>query len=230
MSSRRATPRAIHLTTAAVVVALGACQPVAMSPPPTTAELSDSAWPTAVDTTHPDELFDAAHSVITRYLHTTDTITRDGGESPHRMAALTTAAWFPIEEAAFAHYRAEGLRTIGDTVFDSLVIQSIHESVSGDMHIDVIACVDATWVWLIPHDAADPPDGLMQWLRWGGEDDDISDDDREQWSDYLDTVSPQPGQREAIVFWLVGEPGSSLAIDGTINWEGAHTCHTTTID
>jgi hypothetical protein len=43
-------------------------------------------------------------------------------------------------------------------------------------------------------------------------------------------VSPQPGEREAIVFWLVGATASSLAIDGTINWEGAHACHTTVID
>jgi hypothetical protein len=94
----------------------------------------------------------------------------------------------------------------------------------------VIVCVDASWVWLVPHDAPDPPDGLTEWLRWGEDDGEISDEDYDLWSDYLDTVQPIPGEREAIVVWLVGNDLRSLAIDGTINWEGADACHITAID
>lgn len=228
MSSRH------HHTTLAVILAavaaLGACHPQVSSLPPVTAELSDGAWPALGDDDDPELIYTHSHSLITRYLDTTDMITRDGGDDPARMAPLTTSAWFPIEQAAFSHYRREHLRTIGDTVFDSLVIQSVSESVTGAIHVDAIACVDASWVWLVPGDSPDPPEGLIEWLQGSDPDDEVSDDDHEQWSEYLDTVSPVPGEREAIVFWLVGETASSLAIDGTINWEGAHACHTTVID
>jgi hypothetical protein len=143
------------------------------------------------------------------------------------MAPLTTPAWFPAEEAAFAHYRNQKLRTIGNTVFDSLVIQSVAWSVTGVLHVDAIVCVDASWVWLVPHDAPNPPEGLTEWLRSGDSELEILDEDYELWSDYLDTVQPIPGEREAIVVWLVGDTLGSLAIDGTINWEGADACHTT---
>jgi hypothetical protein len=230
MSSRHPLRHTALVVVAALTATLGACQSAPMPLPPIASELSDSAWPYANDEMNPDRLFDHAHSLVTRYLETTDTITREGGVGSQRMASLTTSTWFPAEEAAFAHYRTESLRTIGDTEFDSLVIQSVSESVTGDIHVDVIACVDATWVWLLPDTAPNPPEGLFDWLRWGHEDRDISDEQFEQWSEYLDTVSPQPGEREAIVFWLVGATASSLAIDGTINWEGAHACHTTVID
>jgi hypothetical protein len=230
MSSHHTLRQTTLLAAVATVVALAGCQPATVSLPPVAAERSDGAWPSVDDGVDPDVLFDLAHTLVTRYLDTTDTITREGGVGSERMATLTTADWFPAEEAAFAHYRAEGLRTIGDTEFDSLVIQSVSESVTGDIHIDAIACVDASWVWLVPDSAPDPPEGLIDWLRWGVDDDDISDEDYDQWSEYLETVSPQPGEHEAIVFWLVGATLSSLAIDGTINWEGAHACHTTVID
>jgi len=233
--SRRFAPRRTDRPTllAAIgflVVALGACQHSAVSLPPVTSELSDSSWPVVDDNLDPDLVHDAAHSLITRYLATTDTITADGGEGPGKMAQLTTPAWFPTEEAAFAHYRSKKLRTIGDTVFDSLVIQSVAWSVTGALHVDAIVCVDASWVWLVAQDAPDPPDGLTDWLRSGDDGLDISDEDYELWSEYLDTVQPIPGEREAIVVWLVGDNLGSLAIDGTINWEGVDVCHITAID
>ena len=231
--SRRFTQRHNHRHTLSValgflVVALGACQqPSAVPLPPVTSELSDSSWPAVDEHLDPDLVHNAAHAMITRYLATTDAITADGGEGPGKMAPLTTPAWFPAEEAAFAHYRNQKLRTIGNTVFDSLVIQSVAWSVTGVLHVDAIVCVDASWVWLVPHDAPNPPEGLTEWLRSGDSELEILDEDYELWSDYLDTVQPIPGEREAIVVWLVGDTLGSLAIDGTINWEGADACHTT---
>lgn len=213
-----------------VVVALAGCQPAPVSVTPVAIELTDSSWPVADHTIDPDLVAGAAHSVVSRYLATTDTITAEGGEGPGKMAGLTTPAWFPTEEEAFSHYRSEGLRTIGDTVFDSLVVQSVSESVTGELHVDVFVCVDATRVWLLPQDAPDPPEGLVEWLRWGDSDMEVSDDEFETWSDYVDTFQPVSGEREAIVFWLVGKDPGSLLIDGTINWEGADPCHTTAID
>ena len=228
MSSRhRHTTLAVILS---VVAALGACQPAVSPLSPVSAELSDDAWPVTNNDTDTDMLAPHVHTLISRYLETTDTITRDGGDGPDRMAPLTTSSWFSVEQAAFAHYRTERLRTVGDTIFDSLVIQSVSQSPTGVLHVDAIACVDATWVWLVPYDSPDPPDGLIEWLRGGDPDENVSDDDYEQWSEYLDAVSPEPGHREAIVFWLVGDTPSSLALDGTINWEGAHACHIAVID
>lgn len=234
--SRRFTPRhnyrhTVIALTGFLVMALGACQNSEVSLPPVTSELSDSSWPAVDEHFDPDLVHDAAHALITRYLATTDAITADGGEGPGKMAQLTTPAWFPTEEAAFAHYRSQKLRTIGDTVFDSLVIQSVAWSVAGVLNVDAIVCVDASWVWLVPHDAPDPPEGLTEWLRSGDDDLDISEEDYDLWSDYLDAVQPIPGEREAIVVWLVGDNLGTLLVDGTINWEGADACHATaTID
>ena len=230
MSPRPTLRRIIISLTTVLVVALGACQPPPAPLSPVTSQLSDNAWPSADDTLDPDLVAATAHSVISRYLATTDAITREGGEGPGRMAALTTPSWFPTEEAAFAHYRSQRLRTIGDTVFDSLVVQSVSESVTGAIHVDAIVCVDASWVWLLPQDAPDPPDGLVDWLRWGDSDMEVSDDEFAEWSEYLDSVEPVAGEREAVVLWLVGQDLTSLAIDGTVNWEGANACHTTDID
>ena len=230
MSSRLTHRRIIISLTAVLVAAVSACQPAPGPLPPVTSQLSDSSWPSADDRLDPDLVSAAAHSLISRYLATTDTITREGGEGPGRMAGLTTPSWFPTEEAAFAHYRNEGLRTIGDTVFDSLVVQSVSESVTGAIHVDAMACVDARWVWLLPKDAPDPPDGLVEWLRWADDDMEVSDEVFAEWSDYLDSAEPVSGEREAVVFWLVGEDHTSLTIDGTVNWEGANACHTTAID
>lgn len=220
----------VAAASAMIMVALGACQGPPVALPPAATELADSAWPTTQDTFDPERVTAAAHGLISRYLATTDAITQEGGGASGRMANLTTASWFPTEEAAFAHYREQGLRTIGDTEFDSLVVQSVSESVTGAIHIDAIVCVDASWVWLVPTDAPDPPEGLMEWLRFGEDDMEISDDDYWLWSEYVDEVGPLPGEREAIVVWLVGKDLSSLAIDGTVNWEGANACHTTGID
>jgi hypothetical protein len=230
MSKRLILRHIIMSAIGLLLVAVGACQQGPTSDAPVTSGLSDSAWPNANDSLDPDLVVDAAHRVVSRYLATTDTITRDGGEGSSRMAGLTTPSWLPTEEAAFAHYRTQRLRTIGDTSFDSLVIQSVSESVTGAIHVDAIVCVDARWVWLLPWDAPDPPEGLVEWLRWGDDDVEISDDDFALWSDYLDSVQPVPGEREAIVLWMAGADLGSLVIDGTVNWEGADSCHTSVID
>ena len=223
ISPRRLT---VALAAAVLILAVGACQPVSVPVSHQMADLQDSAWPAVSSDREPERVWQAAHLLVERYLTTTDTITRDGGEGPGRMAGLVTATWLPTEDDAFAHYRQVGLRTIGETVVDSLVIQSVGRSLEGGIHIDAFACVDATWVWLLPHDAPDPPEGLIDWLRWGEDDLGVSDEDYVEWSEYLDLFQPLPGEREAIVFWIVGDSLNSLAIDGTVNWEGADPCHT----
>lgn len=233
MSNRRRHLLAHRLGVITVIgvlaTTLSGCQQTVGPPPSSASELSDRAWPSTEDSVYPDVVAEHAARLVSRYLSTTDAITQAGGENPGRMAGLTTPAWLPTEEAAFAHYRSQGLRTIGDTEFDSLVVQSVSTSHTGDIHVDAIVCVDARWVWLLPDTADDPPEGLVEWLR-SGDDVDISDEDYEQWSDYLDTVQPIPGDREAIVLWMVGPDISSLAIDGTVNWEGAHACHAAITD
>lgn len=227
MSSIFSHRLALAIATTAAIVGLGACQPVSVPVSHEATDLLDAAWPTVSKDVEPEGVWQATQLIVERYLSTTDTITREGGEGPSRMAGLVTAGWLPTEEDAFSHYRRAGLRTIGDTVFDSLVIQSAGRSLTGGVEIEAFACVDATWVWLLPHDAPDPPEGLIDWLRWGEESFDVSDDEYVEWSDYLDVFEPLPGEREAIVFWIVGDSLNSLAIDGTVNWEGADPCHTT---
>lgn len=224
--SKRMHPRyTITFVTLLIVWPATACQMSPASFEPATSELSGSAWPVASEL-DPDRVFGEAETLITRYLATTDAITRDGGDGPTRMVGVVTESWFPREDAAFAHYQEQRLRTVGHTTVDSLVIQSVSQSVTGNLHVEAIACVDATGVWLLSHDAPDPPEGLVEWWGGGHQGQEMSETEFDEWSEYLEDAEPLSGEREAIVLWLVGQDLTSLAIDGTVNWEGAHSCHT----
>jgi hypothetical protein len=187
-------------------------------------EVAPSDWPEAPDPDFTDTLTTVTTRILTDYLALTDTITAQGGEQASAMAALTTSTWFTSEQRGFDRYREDKLRTIGQTVFHSLVVQSLWEPGSGGVEVDVVACIDATGVWLLPADAPEPPEGLMEWIASESTTFEGEDEQWLAWSEYLDTYQPQPGVVEAVVVWLVGSDLNSLRVDGTANWEGGHSC------
>lgn len=200
----------------------------AVTPP--AAGLNSEMWPLDSGSPSPEYLEQVTHNTVSQYLATTDTITRDGGEDPRRMKPHTTEQWFLVEDGSFSHYRALGLRTVGDTVFDQAVVQSLWWPRAGGVEIHTVACVDARGVWLLSGEAPDPPAGLFDWLYNGANDDEAVPEDIELWQEYLDTHQPEAGVREPVVFYLVGDNADSLVVDGTLNWEGANWCHITPID
>jgi len=232
---RRLSHPSLSVIVGVVIIASGGCVPdmgtLDAAPQPQPAEsLVAADWPERGTDSDPERVEQAATRAIGSYLTATDLITSEGGQNPQRMAAFTTGDWFPQEAEAFARYRTDGLRTLGTTRLDTLVVLSLWAPVSGGVAVDVVACVDARWLWLVPEDAPDPPEGLLEWLMLGRDVAEVDDDEFDRWSEFIDTHEPRPGTRDPVVFWLVGPHLDQLTIDGTLNWEGVHTCHPTATD
>lgn len=209
------------------VLAVGGCQVTEVISHINTSSVTDlgsEVWPQLSGSPSPERLGEVAHLSISHYLATTDAITREGGEGPERMRPHTTAQWFAVEDESFRQYRALGLRTVGDTVFDSVTVQSLWWPTAGGIEMDAVACIDARGVWLLPTGAPDPPPGLIDWMTSPSDFYELDPEESEEWQEYLDTYQPQLGAREPVVFYLVGDSPDSLAIDGTLDWEGANWC------
>jgi hypothetical protein len=182
----------------------------------------------AADPWDSETLTDRASQTIAAYLSLTDTIAGEGGAMAGRMAQATTPEWFPAEQSAFDRYRNQGVRTVGKTLVDSLVVLHVWEPVAGGIEVDVFSCVDARGVWLIPAGAPEPPEGLMEWVMSPPDvadlPEEVPEEVRDEWFDYLEVYQPQPGVREAIVWWLRGSEVDSLVVDGSTHWDGAASC------
>lgn len=227
-SHRRRVGLTLALSTA-MLTGCGATTDV-ISPVPSgstdapTSEEVVTAWPEARNPDLPQVVEQVATAAVSQYLERTDAITRGGGVDATAMAELTTPEWFVTERLAFDRYRTERLRTVGTTLFHSLVVQALWEGPEGGVEVDVVVCVDATGVWLLPARAPDPPEGLMDWVESDSTVFEGDEDQWTEWTEYLDDYLPQPGVNEAVVIWLVGSDLSTLRIDGTANWEGGHSC------
>lgn len=226
------------LVTLAAVIALAGCgvgidiPTGGMTPvlPIDTAPSGEVGWPDSEPESFAQDVERAASEVVGRYLAMTDRITSAGGVDSSLMSPLTTSTWFPTEQRGFDHYVVEGIRTTGTTQFHSLVVQSVWQPQPELLDVNVVACVDATEVWLIPVDAPEPPEGLPEWVASDATFYEGDEDQWEEWTAYLDTFTPTPGVVEAVVFWLVGRDLATLRVDGTANWEGGHSCHVQTED
>jgi hypothetical protein len=174
-----------------------------------------------------DDLFEAAALGATRavesYLERSDLITSEGGASPERMAALVTAEWYPEEEEGFARFTTAGERTLGQTTVDGLQVQLARKLPGGGLDIGVIACVDATKVLVLGLEEADPPTEVLEWQgEW-----ESFDGTTEEWEvieGFWATTSARWGQRDAVVFWLLGESTEELLVDHTEQWWGISRC------
>lgn len=217
-----------------LTLALAGCQPAPVSAPADESVSSVAAVESAVlgeqqraPELPVDDVWVVAEETVAAYLALTDTIGAEGGHSVEPMRALVTTDWFPREQDGFRHYQDRRIRTIGQTRFDQFAIQSARVSVSGQLEVAAFLCVDSTGVWVVDAEAPEPPEDLLQWLHDGAHQEAVTDEQLEQWQPYLDQVQPVAGKREPIVVWLVGDTVTSLRIDGTENWRGAHPCEET---
>lgn len=209
---------------------LTACAPTSI-PQPDTPEPEVAAHPTSleesswsVSSVHPLDAKDDATRVVSQYLSLTDQIGADGGEDAQRIQKVVTARWYPREQAGFDEYRLRNIRTIGQTRFDGLEVQSVRVDRDGLLEVAVFLCVDSTGVLVVPRDSPEPPEDLLQWLQ-GSTNPEMPDDaTAETWNEFLSTSEAHRGFREPIMVWLRGEQVSTLQIDSTENWMGAHPC------
>lgn len=174
-----------------------------------------------------DDLFEAAGLGATRtveaYLERSDVITSEGGASPERMAELVTPQWYPKEVQGFARFTTAQERTLGRTSVDNLQVQLARQLPGGGLDVGVIACVDATKVLVLGLEDADPPTEVLEWQgEW-----ESFDGTAEEWDvieDFWATTSARWGQRDAVVFWLLGESTEELLVDHTEQWWGISRC------
>ncbi len=208
----------------ALVIATAGCTPATEPPEPVEAQ----APPIPVLAQLPsDDLFEASALGATRavesYLERSDLITSEGGVSPERMASLVTPQWYPKEVEGFARFATAQERTLGQTTVDSLQVQLARQLPEGGLDIGVIACVDATKVLVLGLEDADPPTEVLEWQgEW-----ESFDGTAEEWDvieGFWVTTSARWGQRDAVVFWLLGESTEELLIDHTEQWWGISRC------
>lgn len=174
-----------------------------------------------------DDLFEAAArgaaGAVESYLELSDVITSEGGVAPERMAELVTPEWYPKEVQGFARFTTAQERTLGRTSVDNLQVQLARQLPGGGLDVGVIACVDATKVLVLGLEDADPPAEVLEWQgEW-----ESFDGTAEEWDvieDFWATTSARWGQRDAVVFWLLGESTEELLVDHTEQWWGISRC------
>ncbi len=172
---------------------------------------------------HPLDVVPHAEGVVARYLQITDEIGERGGDHAQRIASVVTPDWLPRERDGFSDYVTGGIRTIGRTRFDHVAVQSARLTAHGEVEVAVFLCVDSSSVWVIDVTAPEPPDDLVEWLENpdAPEPDEVSWD---AWAQYAEEARARPGHREPILVWLLGSDVTSLRVDSTENWLGAHPC------
>jgi len=173
---------------------------------------------------HPLDVLNDSTRVITTYLAVTDEIGAGGGVDVERMREIVTAGWFPREQAGFEEYRTRKFRTFGRTRFDHLEVQSARIDSDGQIEVAVVLCVDSSRVLVVGADMPQPPESLLLWLDSAGNEAAADEETFEQWQEFMETSGARVGFREPITVWLLGETLSSLRVDSTENWLGAHPC------
>ncbi|MFT6973959.1 MAG: hypothetical protein ACJAV4_001200 [Pontimonas sp.] len=175
----------------------------------------------------PEDFYDdariAATEVIERYLELTDAITRGGGVDSHRIASVVSESWLPEEHAGFDYFVAEDLRSVGATVMNLPLVQSVHITPQGTLEVGVVMCVDGTNLFVIPTGYDDPPKSV---LRWHPIYEDF-DGDTGEWAAldrYLDQPGVTWGESTAIQAWLTGDSLRNMVIDSWQRWWGVYPC------
>jgi hypothetical protein len=205
------------------VTLLGCSQPVATI---TTAGLDKTAHSQHIlqwDADFYEQAEEAARKVLTGYLAASDDITGSGGLNPDAIEPWVSPGWLPKEREGFAHYRDTQERTVGVSRFDTAVVQLARFTPEKVFDIGVMVCVDTTEVMVMPLDALNPPDEVLEWHP-NYHDFDGTDQEWAVIEDYFATVPVRGGDRRTIVFWFVGETLDDLVIDSSEEWWGANQC------
>ena len=164
-----------------------------------------------------------ARDLLERYLSLTDTITSETGVKPERIRDVVSDEWWLTEQSDFEAYRSKEERTVGETTFDSLVLQVARVTVDDTLDLSVFACVDSSGVFVLGPGVVDPPPEVLAVHPHYGEFSG-TDEERAIIDSYFLDNEVRFGQRQPVVFWLTGEDLDSLVIDSQEQWWGEHPC------
>ena len=142
MSLRRRMPAAAFA--ALTALSLAGCTP--SNPTPTPSPTATRSPLFASD----EEALKAATDAYAAYLKMSDTISHEGGANPERIKPFVTSVQYDRELSGFDSLQAHGIRTSGDTVFDTLQVAKV--SVDA---IDAYVCLDTSGVRVLGP-ASDP--------------------------------------------------------------------------
>jgi hypothetical protein len=215
-------PKFLTLFTAGFVLVGCASSPEVLTPSSSTQPETTLHTPRFDDDFY-ERVEQAAGGVLTGYFAASDEVTQDGGKDPSRMTAWVSPAWLPHELEGFSYFLENQERTIGESRWDSPVVQLARVTPDNTFDVGVMVCVDTQAVMVLPEDAVDPPDIV---LAWHPHYDDFTGTD-EEWAaieEYFADVPVRVGDRRTIVFWLVGDTLDRLVVDSSEEWWGANQC------
>ncbi|MDQ1547300.1 MAG: hypothetical protein QOH69_2204 [Actinomycetota bacterium] len=86
------------------------------------------------------EALAAAKSAFTAYLSVSDEVAHDGGAQVSRLAPLDSASQFKRDTKSFAEMQAEGHRTVGDSEFSDVALESSEVS-NGKAQVVAYICM-----------------------------------------------------------------------------------------
>jgi len=97
-----------------------------------------------------EEALAAAEQAYAAYFRASDSILNDGGADPERLQAFASEEMYQLQLGGYREAQLAGLRSVGATVVDSIILQSYDASSSdGEGIVTVYACVDVTNVDLV---------------------------------------------------------------------------------
>jgi len=182
--------RLVALGGLACVLAVSGCvgaEPAEPSPSPT-------ASPEPVFASE-EEALAAATDVFSRYNTLADQIVADGGDRVDRLAPLVTEQYLKTEDEGYEQIRAQGLKGVGASSFDTFSMQNFDSSMSRGDILQAYVCSDVTHVRLVNRSGAD-----------------VTPSDRDN---RLPLV---------VSFLLSGDVTTPLLIDGSETWSGENFC------
>jgi len=218
--------------------------PARSTPPRTLAEAtSEDGPPSKPQTPSVDDVVPHATETVNTYLQLTDQVGATGGQDLEPMVHIVTPEWLAVEERGFADYRERQIRTLGQTDFFALSVQSVRWSHNNHWEVAVFACIDSRNVWVIPANSPDIPEGLVEWLatlspathtappvpEFGESDTPVEEPTEAEvslWQEFIAQTSPDAGPLEPVLVWLVGPEMDALKVDATDTWRGYHPCGT----
>lgn len=156
VSTSTVQPRRLSFTAGgclaiAAVLTLSACGPDRAEPVPTPDDSLAAAAPVFASD---EEALATVTAAYSGYVEAADAIAASG-EGLDRLRPLVTDEFFASTEIEYANLTELGVRTIGDTRFDSVEIQSRRMDEHGVTKVVVYLCLDVTAVRLIDAAGAD---------------------------------------------------------------------------
>ncbi|HEY5224706.1 MAG TPA: hypothetical protein VIJ18_16870 [Microbacteriaceae bacterium] len=132
---------------------LAGCAPAAPTPTHTPAATQSPMFASDADA------LKAATDAYAAYLKMSDTIAHDGGKDPERIKPFVTGAQLAQQLRGFEVFSKDGLRSSGDTRFDTVSLQRWTQRGDGLVEVDLYMCTDVSDVRVLNSTGTDVTPG-----------------------------------------------------------------------